>query len=169
MPVSGYYEWQDTPTGKKPWYFTAREGSPILTIAGLWDEWKNRETGERLKSCAMIITEPNQFVAEVHDRMPVLLNPDASENGQISPSAAVRGARIAASRPYRQEGLSKRGNSAKIPPVWGSSGESRFNHVAVTGTATAAPAKRVDAGSSPARNSNSRLFAWVADEVIAPD
>jgi putative SOS response-associated peptidase YedK len=72
MPVSGYYEWQGTPEGKQPWYFTARDGSPVLTIAGLWDEWKNRETGERLKSCAMIITEPNEFVAEVHDRMPVL-------------------------------------------------------------------------------------------------
>jgi putative SOS response-associated peptidase YedK len=50
--------------------------SPILTAAGLWDEWKNRETGERLKSCTMIITDPNTFVAEVHDRVPVLLTPD---------------------------------------------------------------------------------------------
>ena len=40
------------------------------------DEWKNKETGERLKSCAMIITEPNDFVAEVHNRMPVFLTPD---------------------------------------------------------------------------------------------
>ena len=38
IPVSGYYEWQDTSCGKQPWYFTARDGS--LTIAGLWDEWK---------------------------------------------------------------------------------------------------------------------------------
>jgi putative SOS response-associated peptidase YedK len=37
IPVSGYYEWQDTPGGKQPWYFTARDGSPALTIAGLWD------------------------------------------------------------------------------------------------------------------------------------
>ena len=73
IPVSGYFEWQDTPSGKQPWYFTARDGSPALTIAGIWDEWKNRKTGERLKSCAMIITEPNEVVAEVHDRMPVLL------------------------------------------------------------------------------------------------
>jgi len=41
MPVPGYYEWQDTPNGKQPWYFTARDGSPLLTIAGLWDQWKN--------------------------------------------------------------------------------------------------------------------------------
>jgi putative SOS response-associated peptidase YedK len=73
IPVSGYYEWQDTPGGKQPWYFTAGDGSPALTVAGLWDEWENPETGQPLKSCTMIITEPNDFVAEVHDRMPVLL------------------------------------------------------------------------------------------------
>jgi putative SOS response-associated peptidase YedK len=73
IPISGYYEWQNTPGGKQPWYFTARDGSPALTIAGLWDEWTEKETGKPLKSCTMIITEPNKFVAEVHDRMPVLL------------------------------------------------------------------------------------------------
>jgi putative SOS response-associated peptidase YedK len=70
IPMSGYYEWQ-APSGKQPWYFTARDGSPLLTAAGLWDEWKDRGTGERLKSCTMIITEPNDFAAEIHDRMPV--------------------------------------------------------------------------------------------------
>jgi putative SOS response-associated peptidase YedK len=34
MPVSGYYEWQDAPEGKQPHYFNARDGSPVLTIAG---------------------------------------------------------------------------------------------------------------------------------------
>ena len=73
--MSGYYyEWQDTAGGKQPWYFTARDDSPALTVAGLWDEWKNRETGERLKSCTMIITEPNTIVADIHDRMPALLS-----------------------------------------------------------------------------------------------
>jgi hypothetical protein len=58
---------QDTPNGKQPWYFTARDGSPALTTAGLWDEWRDRGSGETLKSHTMIITEPNEFVAEVHD------------------------------------------------------------------------------------------------------
>lgn len=48
------------------------DGLPI-TIAGLWDSWQDRSTGERIKSATMIITEPNAFVAEVHDRMPVIL------------------------------------------------------------------------------------------------
>jgi putative SOS response-associated peptidase YedK len=80
MPMSGYFEWQDTPRGKQPWYFTARDGSPVLTAAAVWDRWKNKETGERITSCAMIIGEPNDFVAEVHDRMPVLLMPEHFEH-----------------------------------------------------------------------------------------
>jgi putative SOS response-associated peptidase YedK len=73
IPASGYYEWQNRPTGKQPWYFTARDGSSAMTFAGLWDEWKDRASGEKLKSCTIIITEPNATVAEVHDRMPVIL------------------------------------------------------------------------------------------------
>jgi putative SOS response-associated peptidase YedK len=76
IPASGYFEWEDTPDGKQPWYFTARDGSPVLTMAGLWDRWTNVETKEDLLSCTMLITEPNRYVAEVHDRMPVILKPE---------------------------------------------------------------------------------------------
>jgi putative SOS response-associated peptidase YedK len=75
IPASGYYEWQDTPDGKQPYYFTRRDGQPI-TIAGLWDAWRDRQAAETVKSCAMVITDANQFVAEVHDRMPVILEPE---------------------------------------------------------------------------------------------
>jgi putative SOS response-associated peptidase YedK len=44
-----------------------------VTIAGLRDEWKGKMTGETIKSCAMIVTAANGFVAEVHDRMPIVL------------------------------------------------------------------------------------------------
>lgn len=43
IPALGYYEWLATPEGKQPYYFTARDGSPVLSIAGLWDEWKCRD------------------------------------------------------------------------------------------------------------------------------
>ena len=79
MPISGYYEWHYADGPKKPpqpWYFTAADGSPILTAAGLWDEWTDKQEGKTIRSCTMIITAPNKFVAEVHDRMPVLLRPD---------------------------------------------------------------------------------------------
>ena len=41
IPMSGYYEWQATAGGKQLGYFTAADGSPPLTAAGLWDEWKD--------------------------------------------------------------------------------------------------------------------------------
>ena len=47
----------------------------MISFAGLWDEWKDRTSGETVKSCTMIITGPNAVVAEVHDRMPVVLEP----------------------------------------------------------------------------------------------
>jgi hypothetical protein len=53
--------------------------APVLSIAVLWDEWKDKESGKTIKSCTMIITEPNKFVAKVHDRMPVLLSSDQFE------------------------------------------------------------------------------------------
>ncbi|HTV31217.1 MAG TPA: SOS response-associated peptidase [Xanthobacteraceae bacterium] len=112
IPLSGYFEWENTPNGKQPWYFTARDGSPILTAAGLWDEWKNRETGEKQKSCTMIITEPNEFVAEVHDRMPALLSED-----QFQPwlsGEAGKEILLPAPNDYLQRwAVSKRVNSSK--------------------------------------------------------
>ena len=54
IPVSGYYEWQDTPDGKQPWYFTAPSSSPAPTTAGLWDEWRDRATGEPLQYSARL-------------------------------------------------------------------------------------------------------------------
>ena len=46
-----------------------KQALPHSCVGLLWDEWRDKSNGETLKSCAMIITEPNEFVAEVHDRM----------------------------------------------------------------------------------------------------
>jgi putative SOS response-associated peptidase YedK len=112
MPASGYYEWQDTEGGKQPWYFTARDGSPLLTVAGIYDDWKSRETGEPIKSCAMIITEPNDFVAEVHDRMPVLLQPDQFDHW-LSGEMSVEELKPAPNDYLQRWSVSKRVNSSK--------------------------------------------------------
>jgi putative SOS response-associated peptidase YedK len=110
--MSGYYEWQNTPGGKRPWYFTARDGSPILTAAGLWDEWKNRETGERMRSCSMIITEPNGFAAQIHDRMPALLT-EAQFEPWLSGEAGAGILKAVANEFLRRWPVSKRINSSK--------------------------------------------------------
>ncbi len=112
MPMSGYYEWQDTAAGKQPWYFTARDGAPLLTAAGLWDQWHNKETGERIKSCTMIITQPNDFIAEVHDRMPVLLKPEQFDHW-LSGAMGVDELKPAPNDYLQRWPVSKRVNSSK--------------------------------------------------------
>jgi putative SOS response-associated peptidase YedK len=57
---------------------TRRDGHPI-TFAGLWDQWWNKQAGETISSCAMVVTQANEFVAEVHDRMPIILEADQFE------------------------------------------------------------------------------------------
>ncbi len=119
IPVSGYYEWHyDEPENKKkkpqPYYFTARDGSPILTAAGLWDEWKDRQSGETIRSCTMIITEPNKFVAKVHDRMPVVLRPDQFD-AWLDGSAGKEILVPAAEDMLDKVSVSQRVNSSRAP------------------------------------------------------
>ena len=73
IPASGYYEWKATPTGKQPYYISAADDS-MLSLAGLWDEWQNIESGEIVKSCTIIITDANDFTRKIHNRMPVVLS-----------------------------------------------------------------------------------------------
>jgi putative SOS response-associated peptidase YedK len=93
--------------------FMRADGDP-LTFAGLWDEWKDRATGEKLKSCTMIINEPNDFVADVHDRMPVIL-----ERADFAPWLNDGGTGLLKPAPndllLQRWPVSKRVNSSKAP------------------------------------------------------
>jgi putative SOS response-associated peptidase YedK len=113
IPASGYYEWQKTPTGKQPYYYIARDGSP-LTIAGLWDEWKDIETGEPLKSCTMIITNANELASKIHDRMPVLLQPKDFD-GWLNGTAGIELMRPAPENYLQTWPVSRRVNSSRAP------------------------------------------------------
>jgi putative SOS response-associated peptidase YedK len=44
----------------------------IFAFAGLWDQWKNL-LGEVIETCSIITTTPNALLADVHDRMPVIM------------------------------------------------------------------------------------------------
>lgn len=70
--ASGYYEWRAVEGGKQPYFISAAYGA-VLSIAGLWDEWRDPESGEAILSCTLIVTAANDFTRPIHDRMPVLL------------------------------------------------------------------------------------------------
>ena len=74
VPACGFYEWQKTPAGKIPYYITSADET-LLAFAGLWDNWRKPD-GERLTTFTIITTTPNELVSRLHDRMPVILQPE---------------------------------------------------------------------------------------------
>jgi len=73
IPAKGWYEWQELPTGKQPWFFQAADRS-LLAFAGLWDHWEQED--QVIESCTIIVGEPNDAVRQIHDRMPLLIPSD---------------------------------------------------------------------------------------------
>ncbi|MBU8898407.1 SOS response-associated peptidase [Corallococcus sp. H22C18031201] len=76
--VDGWYEWKQTTKPKTPFLFRRKDGKPIA-LAGLWEEWTAPDTGEVLRTCTVITTGPNALMAPIHDRMPVILAPEARD------------------------------------------------------------------------------------------
>ena len=78
IPADGFYEWLRTGTEKLPNLFASADGS-VLGLAGLWELWrpKDEPDAEPLRTCAIITTTANATMAPIHDRMPVVLAPDA--------------------------------------------------------------------------------------------
>jgi putative SOS response-associated peptidase YedK len=72
MPASGFYEWQRDVEPKQPYFIHRRDGDP-LAFAGLWETWKGPD--EIIESCTIVTTKANPMMAELHNRMPVLLDP----------------------------------------------------------------------------------------------
>ena len=75
--ADGYYEWQKTPVGKRPFRIIMKSGEP-LAMAGLWETWKNPQ-GDVVPSCTIITTAANEYLAPIHNRMPVILTREMEE------------------------------------------------------------------------------------------
>lgn len=103
IPASSFYEWKhieleeeavaarsgapslfeefevSKPKGRKkivkqPYAISLKSGEPF-GLAGLWEMWSN-DKGEKIRSCTVVTTSPNEAVAELHNRMPVMLKPE---------------------------------------------------------------------------------------------
>lgn len=80
--TNGFYEWQTSGKEKIP-YFVGLSAQPAFALAGLYDQWTNRETGEQLNTFTVITTRANPMMEEIHNikkRMPVILAPEAEKN-----------------------------------------------------------------------------------------
>jgi putative SOS response-associated peptidase YedK len=74
VPLSGFIEWQRDGTRKRP-FAISRADRAILSVAGLWERWVDPAGGE-VETFTVITTEANPFMAPIHDRMPVILEPE---------------------------------------------------------------------------------------------
>ena len=74
--ADGFYEWKQSPggKGKTPHYITLTNRQPFA-MAGLWEQWFSPD-GSEIKSATIITTEPNELMAQLHNRMPVILHPE---------------------------------------------------------------------------------------------
>jgi putative SOS response-associated peptidase YedK len=75
VPVDGFYEWRKQGSGKVPMHIRLASDRPFA-LAGMWEEWKPKG-GVPLRSCTILTTSCNPFMAPIHDRMPVILPRDA--------------------------------------------------------------------------------------------
>lgn len=76
IPADGFYEWQARGSGpKQPFYVRAQSGAP-LAFAGLWESWMG-PNGEEMETALIVTTKANRTLGPIHDRMPVIVPPEA--------------------------------------------------------------------------------------------
>jgi putative SOS response-associated peptidase YedK len=74
VPADGFYEWSDT-RPRRPFYVRPKAGGPIA-FAGLWETWTG-PNGEEVDTASIVTTRSNRSLAAIHDRMPVIVPPEA--------------------------------------------------------------------------------------------
>ena len=78
MPIDKFFEWKAikgiTP---KQHYAVGMESGEPFALAGIWENWQRPETGEWVRTFAVITTAANELVGDIHDRMPVIIPPES--------------------------------------------------------------------------------------------
>jgi putative SOS response-associated peptidase YedK len=72
VPVNAFFEWSGEPGHKTKWRIGLKD-EPLFALAGLWEWWKNPETGSGVETYTIVTTRANDLLAPIHDRMPVVI------------------------------------------------------------------------------------------------
>ncbi len=73
IPAAAFYEWRRIDGRRDPFAVERRDGDP-MALAGVWAIWRDPETAERIYTCSILTTVPNELVSPIHNRMPVILD-----------------------------------------------------------------------------------------------
>jgi putative SOS response-associated peptidase YedK len=72
VPADGFYEWKGVKPSKTPYHIHMKDGS-TFAFAGLWERWKADDKPKPLDTFTILTTEPNELMADIHKRMPVII------------------------------------------------------------------------------------------------
>ena len=97
VPVESFYEWKREGTVRQPYRVVRDDGGP-MALAGLWAGWKDPATEQVRRTFTIVTTTPNHALADLHDRMPVLV-PEGSWERWLHPTAAEPGELLAMLQP----------------------------------------------------------------------
>ena len=112
IPASGYYEWRKGEDGgREPHYFRRVDGA-VISMAGLYEEWKDPATGKLVTSATIIVTDASEEVAHIHNRMPVILEQDQIEKWLFGKSG-VEVLKPAPEGTLQEHRVSRRVNSSR--------------------------------------------------------
>lgn len=75
IPANGFFEWDKKGGSKQPFFIHRADGRP-MAFAGLWEKWHDKEGETVIESCTILTTDANETVGKLHNRMPVILEPE---------------------------------------------------------------------------------------------
>ena len=120
VPAQGFFEWKREGESKTPWFISLKTGEP-MALGGIWELWRRGD--EQLYSCAVMTCQPNELVAKLHDRMPVIieptdygrwLDPGLSDTSEIAALCRPLPAGLLAAHPVGSKVNSPRNDDASI-------------------------------------------------------
>ena len=111
VPASGFFEWRKLGRAKQP-YHIGVEGRAAFALAGLWDRWAGGE-GEAIQSFTIIVTEANELIRPLHERMPVIIDP-ADYGLWLEGGAEAADRARALLKPYPAEAMAAYAVSARV-------------------------------------------------------
>lgn len=100
VPANGFYEWRAVSHGKQPYFIHLRE-KPLFAFAGLYEIWHSPD-GSELRTYAILTCQPNQLMAPIHNRMPVIL-PREAETAWLDPEETRAAAVLPLLKPFAAE------------------------------------------------------------------
>lgn len=109
--ADGFYEWRRENDSKTPYFISLASGEPFA-LAGLWEDWTDKQTGESLQTATLLTTEANDFMRPLHHRMPVVLGAD-SAGEWLSGSAELLDAMAERTPKLRAWPVDRRVNNAR--------------------------------------------------------